>query len=148
MGGYKKASFVGIAIVILGGAVLGYGLWFLVQQINLEAGGELTTGQVFEIEHKAIYQSPWVRFITKEGQEVVFKSELAQNVDIFPYSIGQEVTVIYNPQNPQQAKMYAFWERHFEPVFLSIVGLFMLFFGFFYAGFFCEKPKNIPLVYD
>ncbi|MEO1652833.1 MAG: DUF3592 domain-containing protein [Bacteroidota bacterium] len=69
-------------------------------------------------------------------------SELEQNVDFFAYEIGQEVDVIYHKDNPKQAKIDAFWESNFEPIFLGIVGLFLLVFGLFIRWLFLRKARH------
>lgn len=142
MNAYKTASYVGFVIFLFGIIIAIYGFSFLLKQNDLEANGVIVKGTIFEIEHKAIYRSPWVRFKTLEGQEVVFKSELEQNVDIFPYVIGQEVAVIYHKDHPKQAKINAFWESNFEQIFLGIVGVFLLIFGAFIRWLFLRKARK------
>lgn len=145
MNAYKTASYVGFVIFLFGLIIAIYGFSFLLKQNDLEANGVIVKGTVFEIEHKAIYRSPWVKFKTLDNQEIIFKSELEQNVDFFPYVIGQEVDVIYHKDNPKQAKIHAFWESNFEQIFLGIVGLFLLVFGWFIRWLFLKKAKKYSL---
>ena len=142
MNAYKTASYVGFVILIFGTIIAIYGFSFLLKQNDLEANGVIVKGTVFEIEHKAIYRSPWVRFKTLEGQEIIFKSELEQNVDFFPYEVGQEVEVIYHKENPKRAKINAFWESNFEQIFLGIVGVFLMLFGMFIRWLFLKKSRK------
>ncbi len=142
MSAYKTASYVGFVIFFLGLIVSVYGFSFLLAQNELEAKGVRVKGAVFDINEKAIYRSPWVRFKTLEGQEITFLSELEQNVDFFPYVIGQEVDVIYHQDNPKRAKIDAFWESNFEQIFLGMVGLFMLAFGLFVRWQFLRKARK------
>lgn len=142
MSAYKRASYVGFVIFIFGIIIAIYGFSFLLKQNDLEANGILVKGTVFDIEENAIYRAPWVKFTTKDGKEIRFKSELEQNVDFFSYTVGQEVEVIYHKDNPKQAKINAFWESNFEQIFLGIVGVFLLFFGLFLRWLFLRKAKK------
>ncbi len=142
MNAYKTASYVGFVIALIGLIVAVYGFSFLLKQNELDANGIAVKGTVFQIEEKAIYRSPWVRFKTLEGKEYVFLSELEQSKDIFNYTIGQEVDVIYHKDDPKNAKINAFWERNFTQIFLGIVGVFMMLFGFFVRWRFLSKAKK------
>jgi hypothetical protein len=44
---------------------------------------------------------PQIKFTTTEGKEI----EYSQNGLIFGYQIGDQVTVLYNPQNPLEASV-------------------------------------------
>ena len=142
MNAYKTASNVGFVIALIGIVLAIYGFSFLLKQNELDANGIVVKGTVFQIEEKAIYRSPWVRFKTLEGKEYIFLSELEQNKDMFNYVVGQEVEVIYHKDDPKNAKINAFWERNFAQIFLGIFGIFMVFFGFFVRSRFLKKAKN------
>jgi hypothetical protein len=142
MNAYKNASYVGFVLSILGTIVAVYGFSFLLTLNALDANGVVVKGTVFQIEEHAIYRSPWVRFNTVEGKEYVFLSELEQNKDLFPYIVGQEVDVIYDKDNPRNARINAFWERNFAQIFLGIFGVFLMFFGLFVRWQFLRKAKK------
>lgn len=142
MNAYKIASNVGFVLSIFGIIIAVYGFSFLLELNQLDANGVVVKGTVFQIEEKAIYRSPWVKFKTLEGKEYMFLSELEQNKDLFPYVIGQEVEVIYNKNNPREARINAFWERNFAQIFLGIFGVFLVFFGFFVRWQFLRKAKK------
>lgn len=142
MNAYKNASYAALVVFLIGIIITIYGFSFLLKQNELENNGIRVKGTVFDINKKAIYRSPWVKFQTKEGKEIIFLSELEQNVDIFPYVIGQEVDVIYHKDNPKQAKIHAFWESNFEQIYLGIVGIFLVFFGLFLRWLFLRKAKK------
>lgn len=63
-------------------------------------GSVITTGKVVDISKKGIYRSAIIRFKTKEGKVITFKSMLDVNVDIFKYKIGDDVEIIYHPDDP------------------------------------------------
>jgi hypothetical protein len=142
MNAYKNAAYVGFVLSIFGVVITVYGFSFLLKLNELDANGVIVKGTVFQIEEKAIYRSPWVKFKTLEGKEYMFLSELEQNKDLFPYVIGQEVEVIYNKNNPQDGRINAFWERNFGQIFLGIFGIFLIFFGFFVRWQFLRKAKK------
>lgn len=143
MNAFRSASFVGIVLVLIGLGIAVYGFSFLLEQNDLKSNGIRVKGTVVEIEENAIYRSPWVKFTTLEGEEVTFLSKLEQNKDIFPYVVGQEVDVIYHKDNPRNAKIYAFWEQYFAQIFLGIVGLFLILFGWFLRWHFLRKAKKL-----
>lgn len=142
MNAYKNVSYVGFVILFFGVIISVYGFSFLLAQNDLEENGVRVTGTVFDINEKAIYRSPWVKFKTLEGQEIKFLSQLEVNVDLFNYTIGQEVAVIYHKENPSQAKIDAFWENNFEQLFLGCFGVFLVLFGFFMRKHFLKKATQ------
>jgi len=142
MNAYKNASYVGFVLSILGTVVAVYGFSFLLKLEDLDANGVVVKGTVTQIEEKAIYRSPWVKFKTVEGKEYTFLSELEQNKDLFPYVVGQEVEVIYHKDDPRNARINAFWERNFGQIFLGIFGVFLMLFGLFVRWRFLQKAKK------
>lgn len=76
---------------------------------------------------------PSVRFPTADGTIVEFQSKLGTNA---PPRVGDEVTVIYDPQRPEEAKVALRSMFRFSPkaplvagaIFLGAMALFFLFF--------------------
>lgn len=142
MNAYKNVSYVGFVIMLFGLIVAAYGFSFLLSQQDLEANSVRVKGEIVDINEKAIYRSPFVKFRTLEGQEITFLAELEVNVDFFDYSIGQEVDVIYHKDNPNQAKIDTFWQKNFGQVFLGGFGVFLILFGFIMRKIFLGKAKR------
>lgn len=142
MTAYKTVSYVGFVIMIFGIILCFYGFSFFETQNDLEANGIKTTGEVFDINENGIYRSPWVKFTTEDKQEHKFLSQLEVNMDIFPYSIGQQVDIIYHKDNPSQAKIDTFWESNFEQSFLGFFGIGLIIFGLLMRIFFLGKAKK------
>jgi hypothetical protein len=142
MNPYKSISYVGFVIMALGTVVTVYGFSFLLTQQELESNAVRVKGTVYDINEKAIYRSPFVKFNTLEGEEFQFLSELEVNVDFFDYTIGQEVDVIYHKDDPNQAKIDSFWQNNFAQVFLGALGVFVFLFGFFMRMIFSRKAKR------
>lgn len=127
----KVFKFVGTMICIMGIVVAGYGFSFLLQKNELEKNGIIAKGTVVDINKKDIYRAPFVRFKTKDNRTVTFLSKLDVNVDLFKYRIGQEVEVIYNKNNPNEAEINSFWEKNAAQVYLGALGIFLLLLGLF-----------------
>ncbi len=142
MNAYRNVSFVGFVIMGFGIIISIYGFSFLQTQNDLEDNGVRVKGTVFDINEKAIYRSPFVKFTTLEGEEIQFLSELEVNVDMFPYTIGQEVDVIYHKDNPNNAKIDAFWENNFAQLFLGGFGVFLILLGWFIRRHFLKKAAQ------
>lgn len=130
MNAFKLASNVGFVIFAFGIAVAIYGFSFLMAQNDLETNAEKVKGTVIEMaQNGPMYLSPVVRFTTLEGKEITFKSDLDLNKDLTPYSVGQEVDIIYHKDNPSNAKIDTFIENNFGQLFLGIFGVFLMIFG-------------------
>lgn len=98
----------------LWGAYAAYNSW------NLSQNGETTTGTVIELKESesdgscCVY-SPVVEFETN-GQTYTFESDNAS----YPpeYEVGEEVRVIYNPENPGNAQINKASERWLMPIII------------------------------
>lgn len=105
----------------LWGAYAGYVSWML------EQGGERTTGNVVRLEESnsseggcCVY-SPVIEF-NANGQTYSFESGNAS--DPPAYDIGQEVSVLYDPANPETAQINSFIERWVFPIIIIPVMIF------------------------
>ena len=67
---------------------------------------------------------PVVRFETQDGKTVEFESGLGTNI---PPRVGEEVTVIYDPLRPQEAKVTVGSTLRFRPKMLVVAGVAALF---------------------
>ena len=67
---------------------------------------------------------PVVRFETQDGKTVEFEAGLGTNV---PPQVGEEVTVIYDPLRPQEARVTIGSTLRFRPKLLVVVGVAALF---------------------
>ena len=139
---YKRVSFVGIVIIIFGLILFVYGFSFLMEKTDLDKNGIKVTGTVIDINQKDIYRSPFVEFTTKEGQKVTFLSRLDANVDLFQYTIGQEVEVIYHKDDPNNCEINAFWERNAPQLVLGCFGFILLLVGIIVRRRFLKKAKR------
>lgn len=142
MNAYKNVSYVGFVIMIFGIILCIYGFSFYQTQNDLETNGVRVKGEVVDIAENGIYRSPIVKYNTEAGEEYTFRSEFEVNMDMFPYTLGQEVDVIYHQDNPSQAKIDALWEANFEQSFLGILGVVLIILGLLMRMFFLRKAKR------
>lgn len=68
----------------------------------------------------SISYRPIVEFVTREGREVRFSEPTGSNPSI--YTLGEAVTVLYAPDNPQEAKLNNFLSLWGFPVTLAALG--------------------------
>lgn len=85
--------------------------------------------------HPGMLFFPSVRFQTADGRTVEFQNKLGTNV---PPRVGDEVTVIYDPMRPEEAKvalrsMFRFSPKAFAVVGAIFLGAMAFFFLFFVA---------------
>ena len=78
---------------------------------------------------------PSVRFQTEDGKTVEFENRLGSNA---PPRVGEEVTVVYDPARPEEAKLALGSMFRFNPKALLVVGAIFvgamaLFLSFFMA---------------
>jgi hypothetical protein len=139
---YKTVSNIGFVVALLGIVVAIYGFSFLLDQQDLEENAIHTKGTVVDINVKAIYRSPFVKFTTLEGEEIIFLSDLEVNHMMFDYVIGQEVDVIYHKNDPHNAKIDAFWEKYFGQIFLGCFGIFLILLGFLIRWIYRRKQRR------
>jgi Protein of unknown function (DUF3592) len=67
---------------------------------------------------------PVVRFITGDGRTVEFESQAGSNL---APKVGQQVTVLYDPLKPEEAKLKSFMMLWALPSILTALGVFLLF---------------------
>lgn len=96
-----------------------WGVYAAYNSWNLSKNGESTTGIVIELEEgtdgdgNCCTYSPVIEF-EANGQKYTFESDNAS----YPpaYEVGEEVRVLYNPENPDNAQINKASERWLMPV--------------------------------
>ena len=69
---------------------------------------------------------PLVRFVTGDGRTVEFESQVGSNL---APKVGQQVTVLYDPLRPEEAKIKSFMMLWALPSIFAALGVFLLFPG-------------------
>ncbi len=109
--------FTFIVLLSIGGIFLSRTLIFLNHS-------EETQGHVVEIiQGKGL--RPQVEFTSKDGSTHEFTSHTGSSM--LPFEVGDEVTVLYNPENPNHARLDWFPALWLLPILLGgIGGLFLI----------------------
>ncbi|MBX3046420.1 MAG: DUF3592 domain-containing protein [Anaerolineales bacterium] len=118
---------LGILILVNGfiALMVAMTLWFGWRSVRLTTQGESTIGHVVELEESTdgegsccVY-SPIIEFTAPNGRPVRFEGGNASSPPA--YRIGQEVEVLYNPQDHQDASINSFYELWLVPAILAPV---------------------------
>jgi hypothetical protein len=136
-GGVNRFS-IGCTLVLGNLFFLAFCLWGVYaayNSFNLSRNGETTTGIVTQMEESSTSEggccvySPVIEF-KANGQTYTFEGDNAS----YPpeYSVGEEVRVLYNPEDPSNAQINKASERWLMPVILIPAMLFgMVIFTYF-----------------
>ena len=125
---------------IVGWAALAFAVYTITSNTLLWITGESTTGQVLgweymegirdrqNLRHNIDPAKAYViTFQTQVGDTVIFTTDVGSGMDW--YAHGDEVTVIYYPDQPEKAKLSGFFALYLGPVLLIVMGLVFLFVG-------------------
>lgn len=124
---------IGPAVFLIVGTIFtAVGVNRIRQQRRFVATAKTATGTVIEINEefqrvnreRRLLKYPVVRFSTLDGQEIEFQSSTGTNPS--RYRVGDQVTVLYQPDDPQQAEIQSFlslWCLTIIMLFLGVVSL-------------------------
>jgi cytochrome c oxidase assembly protein Cox11 len=127
-------TYIGIGLIILA-AVIGFRQYSFVQSAKSAEGKVITLEEVTEKRSQkggnkklAGYTDnvPTIEFTTNTGQKFSFKAEGFTNPNV---KIGDSVQVLYNPTNPQDAKINATKWLYSLPLILFGLGTALTFFA-------------------
>lgn len=114
--------------LLLGGIVMiCVGVYYTISHIGFIRNAEQASGVVVEIisKHSAkgtnLYH-PIVRFQPAE-YDAPIQFTARPGLWSWLYKIGEDVTVIYNSNNPYEAKIKSFWMLWFLPLIMSLFGI-------------------------
>lgn len=79
------------------------------------------TQMVYSRDSESSGYTPVFRFRTLEGQEVEISGNLRSNPPQF--QVGQTIDVLYDPDNPQKARIKKWMNLYFVPALLGFLGL-------------------------
>lgn len=128
-----QKRLTGFFLVLGGLAMVVGGIWFGAAHFNFVRAAERASGVVTKIVGKrgargmTLYH-PVVRFRPAEGvDEFVFTAK--PGLWPSPFAVGDEVTVAYDPDAPEQAMIVSFWTLWFLPAAMAALGLACVFAG-------------------
>lgn len=122
---------VAAVFVLIGAALIAFGTSIHRQHSALKAHGRETAGVIIGFERigqqggpelRGTFLVPVVRFTASSGQEITFLGSTNTSPPWADYRAGGKVAVIYDPQQPENARIDTFAEIWFAPLLLWIVG--------------------------
>jgi hypothetical protein len=131
----------GFIFLLVGLGMLGFGGWsYLNSSRQIESWGH-ATGEVVDFRYYSDSDGgsltvPVVRYTTEDGQEITAEPYEERNttVDVDGYRVGDEVEVIYNPDNPRDMFLNDFMHVWFVPSLMGGMGGLFSFIGAIWAG--------------
>ncbi len=129
----KKFKFLFYIFAIIGVIIFIVALFVFKSELNLVRNGTETTGVVIELsiskssDNGSIYH-PIIKFNTENNREIIFRSPEGSSHS--RYHIGENISIIYLPNDPQKATINNFLGLYGAGTILSVFG-----FLFASAGF-------------
>lgn len=130
----KKISglLTGVVLFLAGAALIGGGIYFLIDKIEFYTHSVQTEGEVVDVEtsrHKNnTYYRPVVSFQAVDGNTYTFTSETSTSA-AYDFNKGDKLTVRYIEDKPQMAKVDSFLELWALPMALLVAGIVILLAG-------------------
>jgi Protein of unknown function (DUF3592) len=121
----KTGRIVGGVFLPIGLVFLAVALYFFKADQTLAESGARAEGTVIEVVRardtggKIMYR-PLVEFRTPGGERQEFASDVSASTP--GYGRGERVQVLFDPDNPADAKIDSFMERFFIPLIFSLLG--------------------------
>lgn len=114
-------KLLGVLIILSSIFPTGMGVFLYLQSRSFLAKSVKTTASVSELQQRGDVYYPVFSFVDKNGKEHGVKS----NSGSYPaaYSKGDSVPMLYNPENPKQARTDSFAALWFFPTFCVVMGI-------------------------
>ncbi|MFT3679058.1 MAG: DUF3592 domain-containing protein [Ferruginibacter sp.] len=124
---------IGLTLCTISGFVIKEKILFI-------KNSEKSTGKVFEIKEEegggetngTVYR-PYFKFKSSQNIEYTYKYYIATSP--IKWEVGDEATIIYNPDNPNHASIYTYWGIFILPIILLTIAapLLVISGGYFWA---------------
>jgi len=129
--------FGGIGLILLAFAGVSY-----MREADFLGRAESASGQVVDFNLSSSTEGgssycPVIDFTTKDGQPVKYFANVCSSPP--SYDIGEEVQVLYDPEDPKKVQMDGFWSKYVGTFVLSCIGL--PFFAIGIWGLFVGRQK-------
>ena len=119
---------VGIVFSLVGGLLALIGVFLFIRTRIFIGNAQEAKGTVIQMVYSRSSSSnssggyaPIYQFRTLDGQNIVKQDSLSSNPPRF--QVGQELDVLYEPGNPQKARINKWMNLYFAPVLLGGMGL-------------------------
>ena len=110
---FKVASIIGIVLFLF------IGITSYIKESKFIQNSSRANGIVidFYVVHSTgprrwITTCPVVSFVSQKNENVTFNSGVCDNFKRKPYNINQQITVLYDPQNPKNARIDNIRDSH------------------------------------
>jgi hypothetical protein len=121
----SEDMILGLIFVGVGFLFIGLALFFLIRTRIFINNSEKTQGTItlmlYEGDSEGSGYIPIFEFRTLQGKKVEVTSDLRTNPPQF--KVGQIVEVLYDPENPEGARINKGFNLYFVPAFLGLFGL-------------------------
>lgn len=120
---------VGIVFSLVGGLLALIGVFLFIRTRIFIGKAQEAKGTVIQMVYSRTSSSsgsgggyaPVYQFRTFDGQNIVIQDSLSSNPPRF--QVGQEIEVLYDPGNPQKARLNKWMNLYFVPLLLGGIGL-------------------------
>ncbi|MBU0578288.1 DUF3592 domain-containing protein [Patescibacteria group bacterium] len=133
----KAAYIIYFVFTAVGIALIAAGFIFLKNTNDFIKQSTSAPGIVIDMEGYDTYK-PIVEFITETGEVITFAGSVSS--DPPAYSVGEEVEVLYIPDNPQRAEIKSFLQLWFMPLIMGGIGI--IFFGVGFGIFLYRRYRK------
>lgn len=116
---------IGIVFPLVGGLLFAIGAFLFIRTRIFLGKAQETQGTVIEMVWSSSSDggggySPVYQFRAINGQMIKVKDNLSTNPPMF--QVGQTIDVLYDPENPQDARIKKFWSLYFTSILLCGMG--------------------------
>ena len=132
-----RAVVLTIVFALAGAGMLGFAAMLYFEEQEFVAAADTTEGEVIDIRgvypkssSRSLIYVPVVRFETPDGKSIEFRSDSGSNPPT--YSVGERVTVLYDPAKPYNAKLEG-WDNWVGAAALSGFGAVSVLLAFSWA---------------
>ena len=145
-----KSSIIEYVFAIIGLTLLGGALYLYKDKQAFLKKAEVTQGTVIELlrtkSDNSITYCPVVAFTTKAGTKISFSSSVSSNPP--SYNEGENVEVLYDPINPNNATIKGFKSLYLGVLIVGIIGTAFFILGFISIRFGYLKQKKLQYLLD
>jgi hypothetical protein len=123
----SEGSTLGIVFALLGGLLAAIAVYIFMRTRSFVSNAQEVKGTVIQLVYRGGGSNsgggyaPVYQFKTKEGKSIVVADTLSSNPPAFKE--GQVIDVLYDPANPEKARIKRFMSLYFAPVLLGGMGV-------------------------
>lgn len=112
--------YVAIIVILVGSFLLIAGFKFLLETILFLKMARRANGTVVRHTTQSSMYHSVVTFQTQQNQTYTVTSKASSSSPL--HKIGQQVTILYLPKRPADAKIQSFWEQWLIPLVFFVLG--------------------------